>query len=182
MNECIKISPDQLPTLEGQYIGPSNWKEITQREIDLFAEATGDKQWIHCDPIRAAKESPFRKKTVAHGYFTLALIPDFFFSMLEVSGCRLIVNLGANNIRWPAPVRIPARVRLTAQCKSVTRFDSGIDLALNMVIEVEGQRHPALEAEVSYRYYLYSNARNRSRQPSDASTTTNTAAICDETI
>ncbi len=154
MAECLNMTPDQLPSLVGRTIGPSDWKDITQREIDLFGEATGDKQWIHCDPERAARESPFRKKTVAHGYFTLALIPDFFFSMLEVSGCRLIVNLGADKIRWPAPVRIPSRVRLTAKCRSVTPFESGVDLCLDMTIEVENQRHPALEAEVSYRYYL----------------------------
>lgn len=179
MAECLHMTPELLPTLEGQVIGPSDWKDVTQREIDLFGEATGDRQWIHCDPVRAAKESPFRKKTVAHGYFTLALIPDFFFSMLEVDGCRLIVNLGANNIRWPAPVRIPSRVRLLARCKSVSRFESGIDLCLDMTIEVEGQRHPALEAEVSYRYYLRNDVRARSRIPSDASSATDMPAILD---
>ena len=154
MVQCIYTPPEGLFFLEGKTIGPSVWKEVTQDTINLFSDATGDHQWIHVDPVRAAKESPFRKKTVAHGYFTLALIPSFFFGMLDVSGCRFIVNLGADKIRWPAPVRIPSRVRLTANCKSVTRCESGIDLCLAMVIEVENQRHPALEAEVTYRYYL----------------------------
>ena len=95
---------------------------------------------------------------MAHGYFTLALIPDFFFSMLEVEGCRLIVNLGADKITWPAPVRIPSRVRLIALVQSVTPVEGGVDLCLKMTIEVEKQRRPALEAEVTYRYYVRESA------------------------
>lgn len=153
MLQCIYTPPEGLFFLEGATIGPSTWKDVTQEMINQFGEATGDRQWIHVDPVRAARESPFRKKTVAHGYYTLSLIPSFFFDMLSVSGCRFIVNLGADKIRWPAPVRIPARVRLTAKCKTVTRCEGGIDLCLAMVVEVENQRHPALEAEVTYRYY-----------------------------
>lgn len=158
MTECLRLTPSELPRLCGQTLGPTDWKEITQTHINQFAEATGDKQWIHIDPERAAKESPFRKKTVAHGYFTLALIPDFFFSMLEVEGCRLIVNLGADKITWPAPVRIPSRVRLVALVQSVTPVEGGVDLCLKMTIEVEKQRRPALEAEVTYRYYVRESA------------------------
>ncbi len=154
----MHLMPAELPQLVGKTLGPTDWKTITQAQIDQFAEATGDRQWIHVDPARAAKESPFRKKTVAHGYFTLALIPDFFFSLIEVEGCRLIVNLGANAISWPAPVRIPSRLRLVAFVKSVTPFESGVDLSLQMTIEIENQRRPALEAEVSYRYYLRDTA------------------------
>lgn len=154
MTDCTHLTPAELPQLIGRTLGPTDWKDVTQAQIDLFAEATGDRQWIHVDPVRAARESPFRKKTVAHGYFTLALIPAFFFSLLEVEGCRLIVNLGATSIRWPAPVRIPSRVRLLALVTAAEPFEGGIDLTLQMTVEIEKQSRPALEAEVAYRYYV----------------------------
>lgn len=154
MSDCTYLKPADVMGLIGKTLGPTDWKDVTQSQIDLFAEATGDRQWIHVDPVRAAKESPFRKKTVAHGYFTLALIPGFFFGLIEIEGCRLIVNLGATSIRWPGPVRIPSRVRLVARVESATPFENGIDLSLQMTIEVEEQRRPALEAEVVYRYYI----------------------------
>ncbi|MDR0965629.1 MAG: MaoC family dehydratase [Myxococcales bacterium] len=156
MSQCLYLPASELPQLIGKTLGPSDWKDVTQEVIDQFGQATGDQQWIHVDPVRAAKESPFRRKTVAHGYFTLALIPGFFFSLLEVEGCRLIVNLDASDVRWPAPVRIPSRVRLHAFVQDVTAFESGMDLHLQMTIEIEGQARPALEAKTTYRYYVRS--------------------------
>lgn len=139
-------------SLSGRSLGTTAWKEVTQQMIDLFADATGDRQWIHTDPKRAAKESPFRR-TIAHGYFTLSLVPVFFWELLEVTGTRLTINFGANKVRWPAPVPIPCRVRMSGKVVNVEPFESGFTLTLEAIIEVEKQQKPAMIAEVVYRYY-----------------------------
>jgi acyl dehydratase len=149
-----------VPSLAGRSLGTTAWREVTQSVIDLFAEATGDRQWIHIDPQRAAKESPFRK-TIAHGYFTLSLVPVFFWELLEVTGSRLAINYGANKVRWPAPVPIPCRVRMSAKIASVEAFESGFTLTMDATIEVEGQQKPAMVAEVVFRYYSMPNRQRR---------------------
>jgi acyl dehydratase len=148
------LTADEARQLKGKSLGVTEWKEITQELVDLFARATGDTQWIHTDPERAARESPFRH-TIAHGYFTLGLVSAFFFDLLEVSGCRLVINFGANNVRWPAPVPIPSRVRMHAEVSDVQATERrSFMLVVQVTIEVEGQSKPALQAEVLYRYYV----------------------------
>ncbi len=148
----LTIDVREAVSLRGKSLGTTEWKEVTQERINLFAEATGDRQWIHIDPKRAAKESPFRK-TIAHGYFTLSLVPVFFWELIEVTGGRLVINYGANKVRWPAPVPIPSRVRMRAQVNSVEQFESGFTVTVDATIEVENQQKPAMIAEVVYRYY-----------------------------
>ncbi len=142
----------EAASLAGRSLGTTAWKEVTQQVIDLFAEATGDRQWIHTDPKRAAKESPFRK-TIAHGYYTLSLVPVFFWELLEVTGTRLTINFGANKVRWPAPVPIPCRLRMSAKVLTVEPFESGFTVTMEATMEVEKQQKPAMVAEVVYRYY-----------------------------
>jgi acyl dehydratase len=148
----LTIDVREAATLQGRSLGTTAWKEVTQEQIDLFAEATGDRQWIHTDPKRASKESPFRK-TIAHGYFTLALVPVFFWELIEVTGGRLVINYGANKVRWPSPVPIPSRVRMRAQVNNVEQFESGFTVTIDATLEVENQQKPAMIAEVVYRYY-----------------------------
>jgi acyl dehydratase len=141
-----------LKSLKGASLGFTDWIPVTQEQIDLFAKATGDHQWIHTDPARAAKESPFRK-TIAHGYFTLGLVPACLYELMEVTGARLIINYGANKVRWPGPVPIPSRVRVGVRVSDIEELDKGYSAVLDATVEVEGQQKPALAAQVLYRYY-----------------------------
>ena len=148
----VVLPLERAHELKGMTLGPTEWKDVTQEVIDKFAEATGDRQWIHVDRERAAKDSPFRK-TIAHGYFTLSLVPVFFWEMVEVTGVRLVLNYGSNKVRWPAPVPIPSRIRMVGTISEMIRLESFFDVVLQAKIEVEGQKRPAMAAEVLYRYY-----------------------------
>jgi len=148
----ISLPLERAHELKGMSLGPTEWKDVTQDVVDRFAEATGDRQWIHVDAERALQESPFRK-TIAHGYFTLALVPVFFWEMVEVTGVRLVINYGSNKVRWPSPVPIPCRIRMRGTVADLTKHERGFDLVLQAKIEVEGQNRPAMSAEVLYRYY-----------------------------
>ena len=137
----------------GKKLGTSDWLEITQQRIDLFAEATGDKQWIHVDPERARRESPFGT-TVAHGYLTLSLAPFLFSQILEVKGARLMVNPGIENMRLRAPVRCGDRVRLHTTLKAVRDVPGGgLRATITMQYEIEGQDRPAAFGDAALVYY-----------------------------
>ena len=138
--------------LVGRQLGHSEWVEITQDMVNRFAEATGDHQWIHVDPERAAKESPFGGP-IAHGYLTLSLLPMLLPQIVEITGFRLTVNYGTEKVRFPAPVPVGSRVRASAVCDSVTPIDGGIHMLVTVTVEVEGGSKPALVARsVSRRY------------------------------
>lgn len=149
----IVVPVERAGELKGAQLGPTDWKEVTQELIDRFAEATGDRQWIHVDRERAARESPFRRNTIAHGYFTLALVPVFFWELVEITGARMCINYGTNKVRWPAPVPIPSRVRMAGEVSDVLVLEHGFDVILEATIEVEGQRRAGMQAQVLYRYY-----------------------------
>jgi acyl dehydratase len=141
-----------IKTLVGKDLGKSDWIEITQEKVDLFAEATGDHQWIHVDIERAKAESPFGGP-IAHGYLTLALIVPLFWQVFEVTDANLVVNYGLNKVRFPAPVPVGSKVRLTATMKDVEEVKGGLQLTLAVVIEREGGEKPVCIAEPVYRYY-----------------------------
>ena len=122
---------------------------IEQARVDQFAEATGDHQWIHVDPERAAK-GPFGAP-IAHGYLTLSLLP-VLVSQIYVVQARMGINYGLNRVRFPAPVRVGSRVRATAQLKEVTEVDGGVQLVTSTVIEIEDGAKPACVAETVSRY------------------------------
>jgi acyl dehydratase len=140
-----------LATLAGTAFASPKWIEVTQAQVDEFARATGDHQWIHVDPERAARESPFQR-TIAHGYMSLALVPPLLFELLEVTGARLVINYGANKVRFPAPVPVGSRLRLTGEVVSVEPVEGGFQVLLKVAMEIEGNPKPAMAAEVIYRY------------------------------
>ncbi len=142
----------ELPSLKGQELGTSDWVEITQERVNQFAEATGDHQWIHVDVERAKAESPFGGP-IAHGYLTLSLIIPMYSEVLVVSDAKMGVNYGLNKVRFPSPVPVGSKVRLTATLKSVEEVAGGLQLTLSAVIEREGGDKPVCIAEPVYRYY-----------------------------
>jgi acyl dehydratase len=135
-----------LKTLEGSELGPSDYKTITQKMIDDFAEVTGDRQWIHCDPARAARESPFGK-TIAHGYLTLSLFIALQDTIWTICGVSRGINYGANMLRFLSPVPVDSRVRMRQRIKSVTPIEGGVRLITDSTIEIEGVEKPALVIE-----------------------------------
>jgi len=131
-----------LKELIGREVGPSEWRTVTQEDIDAFAELTGDDQWIHVDVERAKKESPFGT-TVAHGNLTLSLIDGFRVGMIESSGFALGVNYGWNKVRFPAPVPAGSRVRARAEVVSVDEAGGGWwQIVTRFTLEVEGSEKP----------------------------------------
>ena len=139
--------------LVGQHLGHSDWVEVTQQQVDQFAEAAGDHQWIHVDPERAKRESPFAGPT-AHGYLTLSLIPALLPQIIDITGFRMGVNYGTEKVRFPSPVPVGSRVRAGAALASAAPFDGGITMNIDVTVEVEGGSKPAMVATVVYRRYL----------------------------
>jgi acyl dehydratase len=141
-----------LPGLTGTELGTSDWYEVTQQHVDLFADATDDHQWIHVDVERAKAESPFGGP-IAHGYLTLSLLVPLFAQVLTVTDTAMGVNYGLNKVRFPSPVPVGAKVRLTATLKDVETVAGGLQLTFAAVIEREGGDKPVCIAEPVYRYY-----------------------------
>lgn len=139
--------------LVGQHLGYSDWREVTQEQVNMFADATGDHQWIHVDPERAAKESPFGT-AIAHGYLTLSLIPALLSGVMRVDGIAMGVNYGVNKLRFPAPVPVGSKVRVGATLAGVEDISGGAQVAMDVTVEVDGQDKPSCVAQVVYRYYV----------------------------
>jgi acyl dehydratase len=142
----------EVPGLVGQELGSSDWHEVTQDHVNLFADATGDHQWIHVDVERAKAESPFGGP-IAHGYLTLSLLAPLSAQVLLVTDTVMGVNYGLNKVRFPSPVPVGSKVRLTASLKSAEEVAGGLQLTLAAVIEREGGDKPVCIAEPVYRYY-----------------------------
>jgi acyl dehydratase len=137
----------------GRTLGPSEWIPVSQERIDRFAEATDDHQWIHVDPERASRETPW-KTTIAHGYLTLALIPHLLERVFFVENCTRAVNAGVEKARLSAPVPSGSRVRLRADLRDARNLpNAGVRVTFAMRIEVEGSPKPALLANVVYVYF-----------------------------
>jgi acyl dehydratase len=150
MTTTIKVS--DLKAHEGEHLGTSDWHEVTQDQVDLFAEATGDHQWIHVDPERA-KAGPFGG-TIAHGYLTLSLGPSLFGEVWKVEGMRMGLNYGLNKLRFPSPVPVGSKLRMDATLAKVEEVGGGgVQCTLAVTFEVEGQEKPACVAEILFRYY-----------------------------
>ncbi|GAA1792635.1 MaoC family dehydratase [Planosporangium flavigriseum] len=135
----------------GQHLGYSDWQEIDQKRVDLFADATGDRQWIHVDPERAAK-GPF-KSTIAHGFLTLSLVPMLNAQVYRVDGVRMAVNYGLNKVRFPAPLPVGSRVRGGVELVEVTPVEGGVQVVARVTVEVEGAPKPCCVAETVARFY-----------------------------
>jgi acyl dehydratase len=142
----------ELPSYKGQELGTSDWFEVTQDRVDLFADATDDHQWIHVDVERAKTESPFGGP-VGHGYLTLSLLIPMWSQVLTVTDTTMAVNYGLNKVRFPAPVPVGSRIRLTATLADVEQVTGGYQLTVAGVIEREGGDKPVCIAEPVFRLY-----------------------------
>ena len=142
---------EELMRYEGKELGTSDWHEVTQAEVDAFADATGDHQWIHVDPERAA-QSPLGG-TIAHGLFTLSLAPAMTAALLSFEGFAFGVNYGLNKVRFPAPLPVGGKVRMKARVASIEPIPGGAQLALELTFEHEGGSKPVCVAETIARVY-----------------------------
>jgi len=147
------VTLEHLQNSVGKEIGLSPWREVTQTMIDLFADATDDHQFIHCDPERAARETPFGG-TIAHGFLTLSLLPRFFDLAMAFPPVRMGINYGLNKVRFPSPVPVGSRVRARLTLLASEPVDSqGVQLTWQVLVEREGGDKPVCVAESLARHY-----------------------------
>jgi acyl dehydratase len=143
----------ELRSCVGHEVAVSDWLRIDQDRINSFADATGDHQWIHVDVERCRRESPFGS-TIAHGFLTLSLIPQFSFATIEIrERFRMILNYGCNKVRFTSPVKCGARIRSRYTLLEVAAVDGGWQSRWQVTVEIEGQEKPACVAESLSRYY-----------------------------
>jgi acyl dehydratase len=145
-------SIDELKGLIGQHLGYSGYHLVTQEQVNLFAEATGDHQWIHVDPERA-KAGPFGGP-IAHGYLTLSLTPILLGQILKVDGVKMGVNYGTNKVRFTAPVPVGSEIRAGATLAAIDEVAGGVQVAVDLTIEVKDAPKPSCVAQVVFRYYV----------------------------
>jgi acyl dehydratase len=146
------IAFSQLAAHAGREIGVSDWLAVSQEQINTFADATGDHEWIHIDVARAAAETPF-KSTIAHGFLTLSLVSALVRSTVTVDGLRMAINYGLNRVRFVSPVPAGSRVRARVTMASVTAVDGGVQVTWAITVEREHGEKPCLVAEWLVRYY-----------------------------
>ena len=142
--------PADLLKLVGQPLGVTRWMHITQQQVDLFAEATGDHQWIHTDPQRAAT-GPY-KTTIAHGYFTLSLAPVVIGEVLQIRELTSALNYGLNKVRFPTVVRVDSNIRGAVTVMSAQQKTSGVESVFTLTFEIDGEDRPACVADVIVLY------------------------------
>jgi acyl dehydratase len=150
--QTIFESADGILAAVGQRLGESDWLLIDQRRIDLFAEATGDHQWIHVDPVRAAT-GPFGA-CIAHGYLTLSLASYFLPQIIQINNMKMGVNYGCDKIRFPAAVRVGARLRGVGELVRAERVGEGVQATIRVTVEIEGEQRPACVVDTISRYYF----------------------------
>lgn len=143
----------QLQALVGAEAAVSPWMDIPQERINLFADATSDHQWIHVDPARCERESPFGVP-VAHGFLTLSLLPAMFESAVTMRNFRMVLNYGLNKVRFPAPVPVGSRVRARLVLQAADAIEGGTQLVWDVAVEREGGTKPVCVAEFVMRCYL----------------------------
>jgi acyl dehydratase len=141
---------DEFVAAEGSQLGPTDWLEITQDRVNLFADATGDHQWIHVDPERAA-HGPFGG-TIAHGLLTLSLLPHLRPQLYTVENITMAINYGYNKVRFITPVRVGAKIRARAEIASVAQLDGVVQATVTTTVEIEGSDKPAAVAESIVRF------------------------------
>lgn len=147
----VFATPEDLKTAVGERLGESEWLTIEQSRIDQFAEATGDHQWIHVDPVKAA-EGPYGA-TIAHGYLTLSLVNLFLPEIVDVQGISMGVNYGCEKVRFPAPVKVNSRVRGVGELIEVEDVKGAIQARIRVTVEVDGSAKPGCVVDTISRYY-----------------------------
>lgn len=153
MEKLIITSYDDFASHLGQELGTSEWLQIDQDRINMFADATLDHQWIHVDTTRAKEESPY-KSTIAHGYLTLSLLPYMWDQIIEVRNLKMLVNYGMDKMRFEQPVITGSRVRLVTKLYAIANLRGICKSEIEFKIEIEGQRKPALQGIASFLYYF----------------------------
>ena len=141
---------DEFVAAEGSQLGPTDWLEVTQERVNLFADATDDHQWIHVDPERAAN-GPFGG-TIAHGLLTLSLLPHFTHQLYTVDNIAMAINYGYNKVRFITPVRVGAKIRARAQIAKVDQLDGAVQATVTVTVEIDGSDKPAAVAESIVRF------------------------------
>ncbi len=144
-------SPADLLSLDGVDLGVTQWSTVSQEQVNLFADATGDHQWIHVDVARATAESPFGGP-IAHGYLTLSLVNLFLPELLEVQGASMGVNVGLDKVRFPAPVPVGSQLRGRGQIVSVQEAKGGVQVTVRVTVEAEGSDKPVCIADTVSRF------------------------------
>ena len=153
MSKLVVNSYDEFAAFEGKELGASDWLLIDQDRINLFADATLDHQWIHVDADRAKKESPYQS-TIAHGYLTLSLLPYLWSQIIEVNNIKMLVNYGMDKMRFGQAVVTGSRVRMVTKLHAISNLRGICKTEINIKIEIEGQRKPALEGIATFLYYF----------------------------
>ena len=143
-------TPQDLLDLVGSPLGTSDWVTISQQQVDLFADATGDHQWLHTDPRRSAA-SPF-EGTIAHGYLTLALAPVLISQVLQIRELTAALNYGINTVRFPTPARVDSQIRATVSVRSARQRIAGVEAVFTLTYEIDGEETPACVADVIVLY------------------------------
>lgn len=142
---------DSLKDYVGKEIGICEWREVSQKDIDTFAEATGDFQFIHTDPERAKQESPYGR-TIAHGFFTLSLLPVLRDQIFAIEKKSVTINYGVNKVRFPAPLPVGEKVRMRAELLSAEEINGGVQAIFKMTFETPGTEKPICVAEAVNRF------------------------------
>jgi acyl dehydratase len=155
MSQLTISSFEELEALKGQELGKSEYHTITQEQINLFADATIDHQWIHTDPEKAKNGSPFGA-TIAHGYLTISLLPYLWTQIVDVKNIKMQVNYGMENLKFNQPVKVNSKVRLVAKVSEVKNLRGVTKATIGVVLEIEGNRKPAYEADVVFLYHFNS--------------------------
>ena len=153
MEKLIVNSYDEFAAYRGTEMGCSAWLQVNQARLNLFADATLDHQWIHVDVERAKKESQYQS-TIAHGYLTLSLLPYMWEQIIEVNNIKMLVNYGMDKMRFGQPVITGSRVRLATKLHNIQNLRGICKAEIEINIEIEGQRKPALEGIASFLYYF----------------------------
>lgn len=155
MSKVIISSFEQLESLTGQELGVSDYHEFTQEQINLFADATIDHQWIHVDVEKAKAESPFGN-TIAHGYLTLSILPHLWDQVVDVQNLKLQVNYGIEKLKFNQPVLVNSKVRLRAKVIKVVNLRGVTKANIGVKLEIEGNKKPAYDAEIVFLYHFNS--------------------------
>lgn len=153
MEKLIINSYEEFAAHLGEQLGVSDWLEVDQERINLFADATLDHQWIHVDVEKAKKESQY-KNTIAHGYLTLSLLPYLWSQIIEVNNIKMLVNYGMDKMRFGQPVVTGSKVRLVTKLQAISNLRGICKAEIDFKIEIEGQRKPALEGVATFLYYF----------------------------
>lgn len=153
MEKLVINSHDEFASHLGKELGTSEYIQVTQNMIDMFADATLDHQWIHTDVERAKRETPF-ESTIAHGYLTLSLLPHLWYGMTEVNNVKMLVNYGIENFKFGIPVKEGAEVRLVVKLQDIVNLRGISKISMKIKMEIKGERKPAYDGTVVFLYHF----------------------------